>query len=285
MFKETTITTTSDTLSDYHLKFISEFIYRRTGIVLGERKRYLIESRLLKVARIVGLASITQLCQELATNNPQLITLVVDALTTNETFWFRDERPFDALQNVVFPAIARNNRAKTLRILSAPCSTGQEPYSIAMLILESGLFANCHIKIIAIDISTEALQQAKQGVYSQMEINRGLPVKYLIKYFTQISEVWKIKAEVKRMVTFFKQPLHNNSLPVGPFDLIFCRNLLIYFDLETKCQILSNISRSLESNGFLILGGAESTLNISSLFQPIRIQDTTFYAKNDQSIS
>ncbi len=285
MFKETTITTTIATLSDYHLKFISEFIYRRTGIVLGERKRYLIESRLLKVARIVGLASITHLCQELATNNPQSITLVVDALTTNETFWFRDERPFDALQNVVFPAIARNNRAKTLRILSAPCSTGQEPYSIAMLILESGLFANCHIKIIAIDISTEALRQAKQGVYSQMEINRGLPVKYLIKYFTQISEVWKIKAEVKRMVTFFKQPLHNNSLPAGPFDLIFCRNLLIYFDLETKCQILSNISRSLESNGFLILGGAESTLNISSLYQPIRIQDTTFYAKNDQSIS
>ena len=253
--------------------------------MLGERKRYLIEGRLSRVAHIVGLASVTQLCQELAANNPQVITLVVDALTTNETFWFRDERPFDALQNVVFPAIARNNRAKTLRILSSPCSTGQEPYSIAMLILESGLFANCHIKIIAIDISTEALQQAKQGVYSQMEINRGLPVKYLIKYFTQISEVWKIKAEVKRMVTFFKQPLHNNSLPAGPFDLIFCRNLLIYFDLETKCQILSNISRSLESNGFLILGGAESTLNISSLFQPIRIQDTTFYAKNDQSIS
>ena len=151
-----------------------------------------------------------------------------------------------------------------------------------MLILESGLFANWHIKIIAIDISTQALQQAKQGVYSQMEINRGLPVKYLIKYFTQNSEDWKIKPEVRRMVTFGKLPLHKNTFPIGPFDLIFCRNLLIYFDLETKRQILSNISRSLESNGFLILGGAESTQNTNSLFKPVRIQDTTFYAKNDQ---
>ncbi len=246
--------------------------------MLGERKRYLIESRLLKVVRSVGLASITELCQELATNNPQLITLTVNALTTNETSWFRDVRPFDALQNVVFPAFARDKRAKTLQILSAPCSMGQEPYSTAMLILESGLFANWHIRIIGIDVSTTALQQAKQGVYSQMEINRGLPVKYLMKYFTQENDNWKIKPEIRRMVAFRKEPLHENTLPVGPFDLIFCRNLLIYFDLETKRQTLSNISRSLDSNGFLILGGAESTLNISSLFEPIRIQDTTFYA-------
>jgi len=163
--------------------------------------------------------------------------------------------------------------------LSAPCSTGQEPYSLAMLILESGLFADWRIKIVGIDISSKAVQQARQGVYSQLEINRGLPVKYLIKYFTQENDNWKIKPAVKRIVTFVKQPMHNAALPPGSFDLILCRNMLIYFDEQTRLQILSTISRSLEANGFLILGGAESARNASSLLKPVRIQSTTLYAK------
>lgn len=232
-----------------------------------------------KVTRVTGLTSTTELCQELASNSPQLFTLVVDALTTNETFWFRDNKPFVALQKVIFPVMARNKRSKQLQIISAPCSTGQEPYSIAMLLLESGLFANWHVRIIAVDISTMALQQAKEGVYSQLEVNRGLPVKYLVKYFTQDNDVWKIKPEVKRMVTFRKQPLHNNALTSGPFDLIFCRNLLIYFDLETKRKILSNLERCLASDGLLVLGGSETTWNISSEFESVKINGTTFYKK------
>ena len=279
MLTEAIIEPASIRLSDYHIRYVSDMIYQRTGIILGEKKRHLIENRLLKVTHILGLANTTELCQELATNNPQLIALLVDALVTNETFWFRDKRPFDVLQNVVFPDIARNKTVKKLQILSAPCSTGQEPYSLAMLILESGLFADWRIKIVGIDISSKAVKQARQGVYSQLEINRGLPVRYLIKYFTQENDNWKIKPAVKRMVTFYKQPLHNAALPPGSFDLILCRNMLIYFDEQTRLQILSTISRSLESNGFLILGGAESARNASSLLKPVRIQSTTFYAK------
>ena len=279
MLTEAIIEPASIALSDYHIRYVSDMIYQRTGIILGEKKRHLIENRLLKVTHILGLASTTELCQELATNNPQLIALLVDALVTNETFWFRDKRPFDVLQNVVFPDIARNKTVKKLQILSAPCSTGQEPYSLAMLILESGLFADWRIKIVGIDISSKAVQQARQGVYSQLEINRGLPVKYLIKYFTQENDNWKIKPAVKRMVTFVKQPMHNAALPPGSFDLILCRNMLIYFDEQTRLQILSTISRSLESNGFLILGGAESARHASSFLKPVRIQSTTFYVK------
>ena len=279
MLTEAIIEPASIALSDYHIRYISDMIYQRTGIILGEKKRHLIENRLLKVTHILGLDSTTELCQELATNNPQLIALLVDALVTNETFWFRDKRPFDVLQNVVFPDIARNKTVKKLQILSAPCSTGQEPYSLAMLILESGLFADWRIKIVGTDISSKAVQQARQRVYSQLEINRGLPVKYLITYFTQENDNWKIKPAVKRMVTFVKQPIHNAALPSGSFDLILCRNMLIYFDEQTRLQILSTLSRSLESNGYLILGGAESARNASSLLKPVRIQSTTFYAK------
>ncbi len=276
---DTILTTKNEPLSDYYVKYISEFIYRRTGIVLGEKKRHLIDNRLLKVARIVGLDNTTQLCQEVATHNPQLITLLVDALVTNETFWFRDMRPFEALLKVVFPDIARNKRVKRLQILSAPCSTGQEPYSLAMLILESGLFADWRIKIVGIDISSNAVEQATKGVYSQQEINRGLPVKYLIKYFTQENEMWKIKPAVKQMITFRKQPLHNAPLPPGSFDLILCRNLLIYFDEQTRLQILSTLCRSLESDGLIILGGSESARTSASLLKPVRVQSMTFYRK------
>jgi len=279
MLDQTTIAPASITLSDYHIRYISDLIYQRTGNILGEKKRYLIENRLLKVTRILGLAGVNELCQELATNNPQVITLLVDALVTNETFWFRDMRPFEGLLNVVFPDIARNKRVKRLQILSAPCSTGQEPYSLAMLILESGLFADWRIKIVGIDISSNAVEQATKGVYSQQEINRGLPVKYLIKYFTQENEMWKIKPAVKQMVTFRKQPLHNAPLPPGSFDLILCRNLLIYFDEQTRLQILSTLCRSLESDGFIILGGSESARTSASLLKPVRVQSMTFYRK------
>lgn len=279
MLNQATIAPASITLSDYHIRYISDLIYQRTGNILGEKKRYLIENRLLKVTRILGLAGVTELCQELAINNPQVITLLVDALVTNETFWFRDMRPFEGLLKVVFPDIARNKRVKRLRILSAPCSTGQEPYSLAMLILESGLFADWRTEIVGIDISSNAVEQATKGVYSQQEINRGLPVKYLIKYFTQVNDIWKIKPAVKQMVTFRKQPLHNAPLPPGSFDLILCRNLLIYFDEQTRLQILSTLCRSLESDGFIILGGSESARNITSLLKPVRIQSTTFYEK------
>jgi len=270
-----------DSLSDYHLKFISNFIYQRSGIVLGESKKYLIESRLKSVARISGLRNLTHLCDELSANSRQLETLVLNALTTSETSWFRDNKPFEALEKVILPAISRINSSKILQIWSAACSTGQEAYSIAIKILESGLFATWDVRIVATDISSTVLEQAKEGLYSQLEISRGLPVRLLIKYFSQIGEVWKVKPEVRDMVSFREHVLQHDATALGSFDLVFCRNVLIYFDLETKGKIYNNICRTMTADGLLALGGSETTFNITPLFEPIKLAGTFFYAKTD----
>ncbi len=270
-----------DSLSDYHLKFISNFIYQRSGIVLGESKKYLIESRLKSVARISGLRNLSHLCDELSANSRQLETLVLNALTTSETSWFRDSKPFEALEKVILPAISRTKSSKILQIWSAACSTGQEAYSIALKILESGLFATWDVRIVATDISSTVLEQAKEGLYSQLEISRGLPVRLLIKYFSQIGEVWKVKPEVRDMVSFREHVLQHDTTALGSFDLVFCRNVLIYFDLETKGKIYNNICRTMTADGLLALGGSETTFNITPLFEPIKLAGTFFYAKTD----
>jgi len=270
-----------DLLTDEQISYISSFVYQRSGIVLGTRKRYLIESRLKSVARIAGMRSVAALVAELSKHQPQLDTLVLDALTTNETSWFRDRKPFDALQNVILPQLKRTKTAQVLNIWSAACSSGQEPYSIAMTIVESGLFTDWHVRIVATDISTKMLEQAKEGIYTQMEVNRGLPISYLIRYFTQIGDVWKLKPEITNMVTFKKHRLQDSPTALGKFDLIFCRNVLIYFDLETKRRILRHLGQVLEDRGLLALGGAETTLNLSDHFEPLKPADAVFYAKTD----
>jgi len=270
-----------DSLSDYHVKFISNFIYQRSGIVLGESKKYLIESRLKSVARISGLRNLTHLCDELSTNSRQLETLVLNALTTNETSWFRDSKPFDTLVTKIFPQIKRNRSTQILQIWSAACSTGQEAFSIAMTILESGLFSDWHVRIVATDISSNVLEQAEEGLYSQLEISRGLPIQFLVRYFSQIGDVWKIKPEVRKMVSFREHVLQNDATALGTFDLVFCRNVLIYFDLETKGKIYDNICRTMPASGLLALGGSETTLNITPLFEPIRMAGTAFYARTN----
>ena len=270
-----------DELSEENVKFISNFIYQRSGIVLGESKRYLIESRLKTVARVAGMESLTRLCQELSKHQPQLETLVLDALTTNETSWFRDNRPYEALEKVIFPHIQKTKTNQVLQIWSAACSSGQEPYSIAIKILESGLFKDWHIRIVATDISTQMLSQAKEGMYSQLEVSRGMPVKLLIKYFTQIGDVWKLKSDVCELVTFKEHKLQNSPSILGTFDLVFCRNVLIYFDLETKRTILEHLHGALTANGLLALGGSESTLNLSDKYEPVRLLNAVYYAKTD----
>lgn len=270
-----------DSLSDSHVKFISAFIFQRSGIVLGESKKYLIESRLKTVVRIAGLRDLPHLCDELAANSRQLEILVLDALTTNETSWFRDSQPFEALEKVILPAFSRTRNSKILRIWSAACSSGQEPYSIAIKILESGLFSDRQVQIVATDISSAVLEQAKEGLYSQLEISRGLPVKFLIKYFSQIGEVWKVKSQVRDMVSFGKHVLQDDATSIGRFDLVFCRNVLIYFDLETKRKILGNLGRAMTVDGLLALGAGESTRNITSQFESIKLANNYFYTKTD----
>lgn len=267
-------------LSDYHLQFISSFIYQRSGIVLGENKRYLIESRLKSVARIAGLSGVEAVCNSLANNTAQLETLVLDALTTNETSWFRDAKPWNALANDILPTIKKNKKSEVLQIWSAACSTGQEPYSIAIKILESGLFKNWTIRIVATDISMQVLGQAKEGLYSQLEVSRGMPIRSLVKYFTQVGDIWKIKPEIRDRVTFKEHLLQNDPRGLGTFDLVFCRNVLIYFDLETKRKILDNLRSAMTNDGLLALGGSETTYNISDEFETVSMADTVFYARN-----
>lgn len=277
--KPKTIRKDEKPLSDYHLQFISSFIYQRSGIVLGETKRYLIESRLKTVARIAGLSGIEEVCNSLANNTSQLETLVLDALTTNETSWFRDAKPWNALSNDVLPKIKKNKNAQILQIWSAACSTGQEPYSIAIKILESGLFNDWTIRIVATDISTQVLEQAREGIYSQLEVSRGMPIRSLMKYFTQVGDVWKIKSEIRDRVTFKEHLLQKDPRYLGTFDLVFCRNVLIYFDVETKRKILNHIHSALTNDGLLALGGSETTYNISDDFETVPTTGTVFYAK------
>ncbi|MFQ5649166.1 MAG: CheR family methyltransferase [bacterium] len=274
-------TATKDTLSKEQIEFISQFIYQRSGILLGESKRYLIENRLRSVAKMAGLQTVSDVCRELANNPPQLQTLVLDALTTNETLWFRDTKPFEALEKVILPAIFRAKTSKVLQVWSAACSTGQEPYSIAMTIAESGLFKDWLVRVVATDISTSALDHAREGIYSQLEVSRGLPVRLLMKYFVQIGHVWKIKPEVKAHVAFRHHVLQNDATGLGRFDLIFCRNVLIYFDIETKRTILDRIHRVMTNEGLLALGGSETALNVSDKFEGIKICRAPFYAKHN----
>jgi len=272
-------------LSQRQIQFISNFVYQRSGIVLGENKRYLIEGRLQSVARMAGLSSLDQLCRELAKQPIQLETLVLDAMTTNETSWFRDKKTFDILGNHILPQLAQSKKnSKTLQIWSAASSSGQEPYSIAIKIKESRLFEGWNIRIIGTDISSKMLKQARQGRYSKLETSRGLPTTILIKYFQQVGNFWQIKKDMLDQVLFKEHQLQGNLAPLGIFDLIFYRNVLIYFDLPTKRRILENLPKVITKEGLLILGSSESILNLTNAFDTIWFKETVAFhvKKNSQ---
>jgi chemotaxis protein methyltransferase CheR len=199
-----------------------------------------------------------------------LTSEVVEAMTTNETFFFRDKIPFDHLRETILPTLlkARANR-RSLRIWSAACSTGQEPYSIAMCLKERAQeLAGWRIEIIATDLSQEVLEKAKSGIYSQFEVQRGLPVQLLVKYFTQIGEHWQISPEIRGMVQHRQLNLLQDFSHLGKFDVIFCRNVLIYFDQDTKTGIFGRLAKALEPDGMLLLGAAETVVGISAAFRP-----------------
>ncbi len=269
----------TDDISPSQIDFISDFIYRKTGIVLGQSKKYLITSRLYSVARILGKDSLLAVIEELRLRpTRQLETLVIDALTTNETLWFRDKKPFDALTSKILPFLHTVKKEKELSIWSAACSSGQEAYSIAMLLHTCDLFTDWKINIWATDISSQILERAKKATYTQMEISRGLPVQYLLKYFTESDDDnWTLNEVIKKLVTFEHFNLQTEQAPPSKFDLVFCRNVLIYFDRETKNKILDNILKVLLPHGLLLVGGAESTLGIHKQFQPLRFDSAIFY--------
>jgi chemotaxis protein methyltransferase CheR len=251
-------------------EFLRKLLKERSGLDLSPDKQYLVESRLIPLARKVGLPGITELVQKMKAGPDALTAEVVEAMTTNETFFFRDKVPFDHLRDTMLPALlqARASR-RSLRIWCAASSTGQEPYSIAMCLKELGAaLAGWRVEIIGTDLSQAVLEKSRAGIFSQFEVQRGLPIQLLVKHFTQIGELWQLNADVRAMVQYRQLNLLHDFSQLGTFDVIFCRNVLIYFDQDTKAGIFERLAKVVEPDGFLVLGAAESVVGISDAFKP-----------------
>jgi chemotaxis protein methyltransferase CheR len=248
--------------------------------VLQADKTYLIDSRLAPLAREAGLASIDELVGRIRGEDAgaPLVKRVIEAMTTNETLFFRDLHPFEALKNRILPDLIRARpKQRRLRIWCAAASTGQEPYSIAMTIREHfPELASWDVKIVATDINAAVLQRARAATYRQLEVNRGLPASMLVKYFERQGADWAIRPIIKDLVEFMELNLLD-PWKIGPQDIVFIRNVLIYFDLETKRQLLARIRNLLEHDGYLVLGGAETTNNVDHQYMPIKIGGGVYY--------
>jgi chemotaxis protein methyltransferase CheR len=253
--------------------FLAALLKRQSGLVLTPDKSYLVESRLLPITRKHGLESLDALVGQLRTSSESsaIVKEVIDAMTTNESFFFRDIKPFDQFKQLVLPRLMQARAAtRKIRIWSAACSSGQEPYSLAMILREEGAkLAGWRFEIMATDISVEMLEKSKAGMYSQFEVQRGLPVQYLVKYFAQMGDKWKIDPSLREIIQFREFNLLNDPSPLGQFDVVFCRNVLIYFDNDTKRQILERVNKLMPGDGFLYLGGAETVLGITDRFQAV----------------
>ena len=244
----------------------------RSGLSIGQDKVYLLESRLTPVAKKNGLGDLDTLIKEVRLRRTEALLFdITEAMTTNESFFFRDATPFETFEKSIMPKMLEQRATKkSLRIWSAACSTGQEAYSLAMILREMApKLVGWRIEIVGTDISKEVLEKSKAGIYSQFEVQRGLPINYLMKYFTQISELWQIDAAIRAMVTYKEFNLLKDLKSLGTFDIIFCRNVLIYFDQPTKTQVLDAMSGILAKDGCLFMGAAETVLGISDIFKPV----------------
>jgi chemotaxis protein methyltransferase CheR len=257
------------TPSDY--EYLRKLLKERSGLDLSADKQYLVESRLLPLARKSSLPGIPELVAKMRSGAEALTAEVVEAMTTNETFFFRDKIPFEHFRDTIMPALLAARAAqRRIRIWCAAASTGQEPYSIAMCLKELAKdVAGWRVDLLATDISTEVLEKAKAGIYSQFEVQRGLPIQLLIKYFTQIGETWQIAPDIRAMVQFRPLNLLSDLSGLGAFDVVFCRNVLIYFDQETKVNVLERLARMIERDGYLVLGAAETVVGLTDSFKPL----------------
>lgn len=245
------------------------FLKTKAGIVITADKAYLVENRLAPIARKHGMTTSDEVLAKLR-QSPSTVLLndVLDAMTTNETLFFRDQRPFDQFRDHVLPALMeRNTASKRIRIWCAACSSGQEPYSLAMMFSELGAkVSDWRLDIVGTDISKTILEKARKAEYSQFEVQRGLPITMLVKYFEQKGEAWALKPDIKNKVSFREFNLLDNPTSLGQFDVVFCRNVLIYFDQPTKADILARIAGVMPTDGHLFLGGAETVLGVSDKF-------------------
>ena len=266
------------TLSQAEFTYVSTMVRREASIVLAPGKEYLVEARLIPVARAVGAANVNEFLAELQRRpNPANQRRIIDALTTNETSWFRDREPFNALTDVVLPDLIKTRAAtRKLRIWSAASSSGQEAYSLAILLSEN-LPAGWSYEIMGTDISTEMVKRAEAAEYSQVEVNRGLPASQLVQYFERAGAHWRITAPLRRNVSFRLMNLTAPLPAMQPFDVIFLRNVLIYFDVATKRTVLQNVARLLRPDGLLFLGAAETTIGIDDNYERVAAGRTSAY--------
>ena len=268
------------TLSLPEFNYSRQLVLSQSAIVLEDDKSYLVESRLLPLARREGFASIHLLVQKLqAEPFHGLHRLAVEAMTTNETSFFRDFNPFEALRKSVLPdLIARRSAERTLNIWCAASSSGQEPYSLSMLIRENfPALLSWKIRILATDLSTDILARAREGRYSQLEVNRGLPASLLVKYFQKRGCDWFLRDDIRAMVDYQILNLSNVWPTMPPMDIVMIRNVLIYFGMETKKEILAKVRRILKPDGFFFLGGAETTFSIDDSYERVQFERSTCY--------
>lgn len=260
--------------------FVRELVRSQSAIVLEPGKEYLVESRLTSVARGEGFASVDQFIAQLRTRpNQQLQRRVIEAMTTNETSFFRDGHPFEALRHHVVPELLKRRATeRTLTIWCGASSSGQEPYTILMLLKELGVPApGWTVRLLCTDISEEMLERTRAGRYSQLEVNRGLPAPMLVKYFQKQGADWVVREELRRMIDARQLNLAEPWSWVPACDIVFLRNVLIYFDVPTKRDILGRIRRVLRPDGYLFLGGAETTLNLDDAYERLTLDKAVAY--------
>jgi chemotaxis protein methyltransferase CheR len=246
---------------------LCEFLRRSSGLVMEQSKRYLVESRVMPIVRRERLSGLDELMVVLQKGqNPKLAKDVIEAMTINETYFFRDKAPFDQFRNVMLPKlIATRQNDKRIRIWSAAASTGQEAYSLAMIIDEcAAKIPGWKIEIVGTDLSDGVLDKARKGIYSQFEVQRGLPTPMLLRHFNQIGDAWQISEQMRSKVTFRQLNLLQDFSSLGRFDVVYCRNVLIYFDAPRKTDILTRMSRQLAPDGFLMLGASESLIGLKT---------------------
>ena len=259
-------------------RFLEQHVYSQAGIVLEEDKHYLFESRLTPIVRQLGLGSINDLCALIqATRESEVGRRVVEAMTTNETYFFRDPAHYEAIRTVLLPRLKEARRdTRKLRFWSAAASTGQEAYSLAMLLLDDA-FGDWNIQILGTDFSSQVLERARSGKYHQIEVNRGLPAALLVRHFRRSGVDWQLSEQVRRMARFETIDLRKSMRALGPFDLVFCRNVLIYFDAGTRKEILKELHGTLFRGGWLLLGGAETAFGVEQWFERQTVRSSTVY--------
>jgi chemotaxis protein methyltransferase CheR len=276
----TTTATDASNITRENYNFLQQHVYRTSGIVLDDNKHYLLEARLIPIVRKENLKTLNDLCALIrATSGGRVSQEVVEAMTTNETLFFRDILPFNVLRSKLLPPLIEERKSsRKLSFWSAASSSGQEAYSLAMMLCEMGL-QDWNIEILGTDLNEKMVERARRGAFGQMEVNRGLPANHLVKYFQRHDLEWQVTAQLRRMARFERFDLRHPIRMISACDFVLCRNVLIYFDLETKRNILQEIAKIMAPGGYLLLGAAETTMNISDAFERTAVDGASFYRK------